>query len=119
MQFDVQSAQLTVKETIMFSAKMRLDRSDPAVTNSSILKFVNKTIKLLELNSIQDFVVGSGIGGGLSFEQKKRLSIAVEVAANPSILFLVCCNSLSNRIKYVSGLEASSGNLSASFVFAN
>ena len=57
----------------MFSAKMRLDRSDPAVTKSSILKFVNKTIKLLELNSIQDFVVGSGVGGGLSFEQKKRL----------------------------------------------
>ncbi len=89
LQFDVQSAQLTVKETIMFSAKMRLDRSDPIVTDTSILKFVHKTMKMLDLLSIQDSVVGSGVGNGLSFEQKKRLSIAVEVASNPSVLFLV------------------------------
>jgi hypothetical protein len=38
--------------------------------------------------------VGSDAGGGLSFEQKKRLSIAVEVAANPSVLFLVSPRSL-------------------------
>jgi ABC-type multidrug transport system ATPase subunit len=87
-QFDFQSAQLTVKETIMFSSKMRLDRNDPVVTEAAILKFVDKTMKMLELHSIQDLVVGCGVGNGLSFEQKKRLGIAVEVAANPSILFL-------------------------------
>jgi ABC-type multidrug transport system ATPase subunit len=88
-QFDVQSAQLTVKETITFSAKMRLDRRDLAVTDISIKKFVHNIMRVLELLSIQDFMVGSGVGNGLSFEQKKRLSIAVEVASNPSILFLV------------------------------
>ena len=89
MQFDVQSEQLTVKETIVFSAKMRLDRCG-GISDDSILKFVDKTIRLLELQSIQDCLVGSGVGNGLSFEQKKRLGIAVEVASNPSILFLVC-----------------------------
>lgn len=43
---------------------------------------------MLELTNIQDLQVGSDATGGLSFEQKKRLSIAVELVANPSILFL-------------------------------
>jgi ABC-type multidrug transport system ATPase subunit len=51
--------------------------------------FVAQTLKTLELTNLQDLQVGSDAGGGLSFEQKKRLSIAVEVAANPSVLFLV------------------------------
>jgi len=83
-QFDMQSPQLTVKETILFSAKMRLIRTN----ESTILDFVEKTMKLLELRSVQDCLVGSDNGIGLSFEQKKRLGIAVEVASNPSILFL-------------------------------
>jgi ABC-type phosphate transport system ATPase subunit len=48
----------------------------------------------LELTNLQDLQVGSDAAGGLSFEQKKRLSIAVEVAANPSVLFLVSPRSL-------------------------
>ena len=85
-QFDIQSQQLTVKETIWFSAKMRLIRT----SESTVLDFVEKTMKLLDLCSVQDCLVESGNGIGLSFEQKKRLGIAVEVVSNPSILFLVC-----------------------------
>jgi ABC-type multidrug transport system ATPase subunit len=88
-QFDVQSPQLTIRETVEFSAKMRLEETDPTVTPESITKFVAQTLKTLELTNLQDLQVGSDAGGGLSFEQKKRLSIAVEVAANPSVLFLV------------------------------
>jgi len=43
---------------------------------------------LLELTNIQDLQVGTDETGGLSFEQRKRLSIAVEVVANPSLIFL-------------------------------
>jgi ABC-type multidrug transport system ATPase subunit len=93
-QFDVQSPQLTIRETVEFSAKMRLEETDPAVTPESITKFVAQTLKTLELTNLQDLQVGSDAGGGLSFEQKKRLSIAVEVAANPSVLFLVSPRSL-------------------------
>lgn len=87
-QFDVQSAQLTVRETCMFSAKLRLDSSLPEVTAESIVLFVDQTLRQLELTSIKDLQVGSDAAGGLSFEQRKRLSIAVELVANPSILFL-------------------------------
>jgi ABC-type multidrug transport system ATPase subunit/ABC-type multidrug transport system permease subunit len=87
-QFDVQTAALTIRETCEFSAKLRLDSTDPAVTKESMSKFIDQTLDMLELTHIQSFQVGSDATGGLSFEQKKRLSIAVELSANPSIIFL-------------------------------
>jgi ABC-type multidrug transport system ATPase subunit len=71
-QFDVQTAALTVRETCEFSAKLRLESSDPAVTPESTQKFVDQTLQMLELTTIQDFQVGSDASGGLSFEQRKR-----------------------------------------------
>ena len=44
--------------------------------------------KQVELTSLRDVLVGTDETYGLSFEQKKRLSIAVELAASPSVLFL-------------------------------
>ena len=87
-QFDTQSAQLTIRETCEFSAKLRLESTDPAITAESTKRFIDQTLDMLELTPIQDLLVGSDATGGLSFEQKKRLSIAVELVANPSILFL-------------------------------
>lgn len=83
-QFDTQSPQLTIRETVEFSAKMRLDESIPVETK---LKFVDHVLKMIELDKIANFLVGDDTGG-LSFEQKKRLSIAVELASNPSCIFL-------------------------------
>ena len=83
-QFDVQSPQLTIRETVEFSAKMRLDES---ISKETKLKFVDRVLKMLELDGIDGFLVGND-SGGLSFEQKKRLSIAVELASNPSVIFL-------------------------------
>jgi len=88
VQFDTQSPQLTIRETCDFSAKLRLDESDSAVTPESMAKFVEQTLNMLELSIVQDLQVGSDETGGLSFEQRKRLSIAVELVSNPSILFL-------------------------------
>lgn len=88
VQFDTQSPQLTIRETCDFSAKLRLDESDSAVTAENIITFVDQQLEMLELTLIQDLQVGSDESGGLSFEQRKRLSIAVELCANPSILFL-------------------------------
>lgn len=88
-QFDVQSAELTVRETIRFSAILRLDHSNPVFATPSGLKnHIDHVIDMLELTNEADILVGSAEEGGLSFEQKKRLSIAVELAASPSILFL-------------------------------
>lgn len=88
-QFDVQSAQLTVREIIVFSAKLRLDRSNPVFeTPDGIDKHVDVIIDMLELRDEADLLVGNSEEGGLTFEQKKRLSIAAELAASPSVLFL-------------------------------
>jgi ABC-type multidrug transport system ATPase subunit len=85
-QFDTQSPQLTIRETVEFSAQLRLD--EKTTSSEAIPKFVDQVLYMLELTNLQDLQVGSDEEGGLSFEQRKRLSIAVEVAANPSILFL-------------------------------
>mmetsp|Transcript_5321 Transcript_5321/g.13445 ORF Transcript_5321/g.13445 Transcript_5321/m.13445 type:complete len:1489 (+) Transcript_5321:283-4749(+) len=87
-QFDTQSEQLTIRETVQFSAKLRLDSTDPAVTEESTETFIDSVLNMLELSLIQNLQVGSDETGGLSFEQRKRLSIAVELVSNPSILFL-------------------------------
>jgi ABC-type multidrug transport system ATPase subunit len=86
-QFDVQSPELTVRETVIFSARLRLD---PKVveTDEEKLAFVDQCLEEVELSDLSDSLVGSDEGVGLSFEQKKRLSIAVELAASPSVLFL-------------------------------
>lgn len=51
-------------------------------------KWVETVVDLLELRSIANLMVGTPTTGGMSFEQKKRVSIGVELASNPAILFL-------------------------------
>lgn len=43
---------------------------------------------LVELTAIQNALVGKPGVSGLSVEQRKRLTIAVELVANPSIVFM-------------------------------
>lgn len=88
-QFDVQQAELTVRETVVFSARLRLSRDNPVTaTDEGRLKFVEYVLEMMELTDIAQFQVGSYEEGGLTFEQRKRLAIAVELAASPSVIFL-------------------------------
>ncbi len=86
-QFDVQTPQLTVRETVLFSARLRLDVLK-VEKDEDKQAFADQVLKTLELTPLAHVLVGSASEGGLTFEQKKRLSIAVELAASPSILFL-------------------------------
>lgn len=53
-----------------------------------IQMFVEEIMELVELNPIRDALVGLPGIDGLSTEQRKRLTIAVELVANPSIIFM-------------------------------
>ena len=47
-----------------------------------------QVMELVELRSLRDALVGMPGSSGLSVEQRKRLTIAVELVANPSIVFM-------------------------------
>lgn len=50
--------------------------------------FVEEVMELVELNTIRNVLVGLPGVDGLSTEQRKRLTIAVELVANSSIIFM-------------------------------
>ncbi|KAI4310915.1 hypothetical protein MLD38_035860 [Melastoma candidum] len=84
-QFDTHSPQITVEESLIFSAWLRLD---PQIEPKTKVAFVNQVLETIELDKIKDSLVGIPGVSGLSTEQRKRLTIAVELVANPSIIFM-------------------------------
>ncbi|CAN1217743.1 Pleiotropic drug resistance protein 3, partial [Linum perenne] len=84
-QTDIHSPQITVEESVMFSAWMRLS---PEIDSKTKAEFVKQVIETIELEGIKDDIVGIPGVNGLSTEQRKRLTIAVELVANPSIIFM-------------------------------
>lgn len=53
-----------------------------------VQEFVKEVLETIELDGIKDTMVGMPGVSGLSTEQRKRLTIAVELVANPSIIFM-------------------------------
>ena len=49
---------------------------------------VGQVMELVELEVLSNAIVGKPGLSGLSVEQRKRLTIAVELVANPSIVFM-------------------------------
>jgi ABC-type multidrug transport system ATPase subunit len=49
---------------------------------------IEEVMELVELNPLRNSLVGLPGVNGLSTEQRKRLTIAVELVANPSIIFM-------------------------------
>ncbi|KAK1396576.1 hypothetical protein POM88_006439 [Heracleum sosnowskyi] len=60
----------------------------PDVDEERRKMFVEEVMDLVELNSLRNALVGLPGVDGLSTEQRKRLTIAVELVANPSIIFM-------------------------------
>lgn len=84
-QNDVHSPCLTVFESLIFSAWLRLP-SDVNLKTQRV--FVEEVMELVELTPLTGALVGLPGVDGLSTEQRKRLTIAVELVANPSIVFM-------------------------------
>ncbi|EFX03933.1 ABC multidrug transporter [Grosmannia clavigera kw1407] len=83
-QMDVHEDTSTVKEALVFSALLRQPREVPI---SEKLAYVEYIIDLLELRNFCDALIGVP-GAGLSIEQRKRVTLGVELVAKPTLLFL-------------------------------
>ncbi|KAI9099899.1 putative ABC transporter [Phlyctochytrium arcticum] len=75
----------TVREALEFSALMRQPRTIPRAQK---LAYVDTVIEMLEMETFADAVVGVP-GEGLNVEQRKRLTIGVELASKPQLLLFL------------------------------
>jgi ATP-binding cassette subfamily G (WHITE) protein 2 (PDR) len=75
----------TVREALRFSAYLRQPASVPRKEKDA---YVESVITILEMDSYADAVVGVP-GEGLNVEQRKRLTIGVELAARPKLLLFL------------------------------
>ncbi|BFG34642.1 hypothetical protein CerSpe_209160 [Prunus speciosa] len=84
-QNDIHSPYVTIFESLLYSSWLRL-ASD--VKKEIREMFVEEVMELVELYPLRNALVGLPGVDGLSTEQRKRLTIAVELVANPSIIFM-------------------------------
>jgi len=85
-QGDIHEPFSTIRECLQFSALLRM----PATySRQEKLDYAEEVLNLLELGPIADALVGNADVGGLGVEERKRLTIGVELAAKPeALLFL-------------------------------
>ncbi|XPS79103.1 hypothetical protein M3J07_011108 [Ascochyta lentis] len=84
-QMDIHEPLATVREALEFSALLRQSRNTPRAEK---LRYVETIIELLQLQNIENTLIGRP-GAGLSVEQRKSLTIGVELVAKPSILIFL------------------------------
>ncbi|KAL5579867.1 hypothetical protein UlMin_012309 [Ulmus minor] len=84
-QNDIHSPYVTVYESLLYSAWLRLAAD---INTEKRKMFVEEVMELVELKPLRNAIVGLPGIDGLSTEQRKRLTIAVELVANPSIIFM-------------------------------
>ncbi|KAB2572150.1 ZEB2-regulated ABC transporter 1 [Lasiodiplodia theobromae] len=84
-QMDLHLPTATVREALNFSALLRQPASVP---KHEKLAYVDEVLRLLEMEAYAEAIVGVP-GEGLNVEQRKRLTIAVEMAAKPELLLFL------------------------------
>ncbi|OQO11651.1 hypothetical protein B0A48_03378 [Cryoendolithus antarcticus] len=84
-QQDLHLATATVRESLRFSAMLRQPKSVPKQEKHD---YVEDVIKMLNMEDFAEAVVGVP-GEGLNVEQRKLLTIGVELAAKPKLLLFL------------------------------
>lgn len=74
-----------MREALRFSAKLRQPREVPLQEKYD---YVEKIIDLLEMREIAGAAIGKP-GAGLNQEQRKRVTIGVELASKPELLMFL------------------------------
>ncbi|KAI8969237.1 ABC-2 type transporter-domain-containing protein [Mycotypha africana] len=85
-QMDIHQPAVTVREALCFSAQLRQPADVPIEEKNN---YVEQIIQLLEMEDIADAQIGSVESGfGISVEERKRLTIGMELVGKPQLLFL-------------------------------
>lgn len=84
-QLDVHESTQTVREALRFSADLRQPFE---VSRDEKYAYVEEVISLLEMEDIADAIIGDP-ESGLAVEQRKRVTIGVELAAKPELLLFL------------------------------
>ena len=84
-QDDIIHSDLTVKQALYFTARLRLP---PDFRDNEINKLIDKVLTDLGIQHTQDVLIGSPERKGISGGQRKRVNLAMELLTDPSLLFL-------------------------------
>ncbi len=84
-QNDIHEPTATVREAFRFSALLRQPKEVP---KEEKYEYVEKIIDLLEMRNLAGATLGK-IGSGLNQEQRKRVTIGVELASKPELLLFL------------------------------
>ncbi|KAL8156484.1 ABC transporter G family member 15-like [Apium graveolens] len=84
-QEDMLLGTLSVKETISYSAHLRLPE---CLSKEEVNTIVEETISEMGLEDCKNRLIGNWHLRGISGGEKKRVSIALEILTHPSLLFL-------------------------------
>mmetsp|Transcript_93850 Transcript_93850/g.303727 ORF Transcript_93850/g.303727 Transcript_93850/m.303727 type:complete len:824 (+) Transcript_93850:61-2532(+) len=84
-QDDIVHQDLTVREQIQFSVRLRGDRR---FSGSRVELITEDVLNVMQIDHIQNSIVGSVENRGISGGQRKRVNVGLELAAEPSLLFL-------------------------------
>ncbi|KAI7983919.1 ABC transporter G family member 15 [Camellia lanceoleosa] len=85
-QEDILLGSLTVRETITYSAHLRLPTKN--MSKEKINGIIERTLTEMGLQDCADHLIGNWHLRGISGGEKKRLSIALEILTRPHLLFL-------------------------------
>ncbi|KAJ8070212.1 hypothetical protein OCU04_000598 [Sclerotinia nivalis] len=84
-QLDVHEGTATVREALRFSADLRQPYHVPQAEKYA---YVEEILSLLEMEDMADAIIGDP-ENGLAVEQRKRVTIGVELAAKPELLLFL------------------------------
>lgn len=84
-QLDTHESTQTVREALRFSAYLRQPYE---VSKEEKDQYVEEVIALLEMENIADAIIGDP-SNGLAVEERKRVTIGVELAAKPQLLLFL------------------------------
>ena len=84
-QEDIFYTQMTVRETLLFAARLRLPARVPRAEKE---RRVDELIERLGLAKAADTIIGDAKRRGISGGERKRLAIGCELLSDPQLLFL-------------------------------